>query len=288
MGKSSPNWSSLNIGSPPAPICGTHERRSATSSGRRPSAWNDSWHHLLPGQSQYRSLTWLKPVPLRALPNSLGLTKTFGTESIEEMDRISLLHLNLGLRSGKFIPFLENRKWISPQHKRIVLVGQSLSKRRTWESNGTNARNGNGDPKGRIDQHLCLGEGVDVWSPTKHVVKLSDEQHKSNWNKLFFRILFGREPMELETNSHIPQQLSPFRGGVFQHSPWESRDCHILWQSIVKHQPISRSSIYSTTPWCFPPKCKGIYSCDPNIFLKKILGRPATFFKNYTIGIRMI
>ena len=32
-----------------------------------------------------------------ALPNSLGLTKTLGTESMEEMDRISLLHLNLGL-----------------------------------------------------------------------------------------------------------------------------------------------------------------------------------------------
>lgn len=39
-------------------------------------------------------------VPLRALPNSLGLTKTFGTESMEEIERISLLHLNLGLNGG--------------------------------------------------------------------------------------------------------------------------------------------------------------------------------------------
>ena len=45
--------------------------------------------------------TWSKQISLSpALSNSLGLTKTFGTESIEEIERISLLHLNFGLKSS--------------------------------------------------------------------------------------------------------------------------------------------------------------------------------------------
>ena len=41
------------------------------------------------------------------LPNSFGLTKTLGTDSIAEMDNISLLHLNLGLGSFNQLGILE-------------------------------------------------------------------------------------------------------------------------------------------------------------------------------------